>query len=140
MLVQVAAMMLAAQAAGPTSPPPSPAPAAPQNPCADEAHHQFDFWVGKWDVYPTGKNRLIAHSLIESVYGGCGVRENWMPLKGTGGGSFSAWVPEKKAWRQTWIAAGGFADFTGGWNGKAMVIEGWLLEDDRVDISVHAKR
>ena len=125
MLVQAAAMMLAAQAAGATAPPPSPASAAPQNPCADEAHHQFDFWVGKWDVYPTGKNRLIAHSLIESVYGGCGVRENWMPLGKTGGGSLNIYLPEEKHWEQFWIDSGGTrALFKGGWNGKAMVIQG----------------
>jgi len=93
--------------------------------CTSPESHQFDFWTGKWEVFPAGHlDTKIADSLIEKLYGDCAIRENWMPLKGSGGGSFSAWVPEKKAWRQTWIAAGGFADFTGGWNGKAIVIEG----------------
>lgn len=104
-----------------------PAMAAAQTPapCATPESHQFDFWVGKWEVFPAGHPETkVADSLIEKLYGDCAIRENWMPLKGGNGGSFSAWVPEKKVWRQTWIAAGGFADFTGGWNGKAMVIEG----------------
>ena len=66
--------------------------APPADPCADASYHQLDFWVGKWDVYPTGKDKLVAHSLIEKVYG-CGVRENWMPLSNQPGGSLSVYVP-----------------------------------------------
>jgi hypothetical protein len=99
----------------------APAPAAP---CADPAYHQLDFWVGRWDVYPTGKNKLVAHSLIESVYG-CGIRENWMPLSNQLGGSLSIYVPAEKHWEQFWIdSQGSRAFFTGGWDGKAMVITG----------------
>jgi len=92
-------------------------------PCADEAHHQFDFWVGHWDVYnPAGK--LVAHSLIEPVYG-CGIRENWMPLSNQPGGSLSIYVPAEKHWEQFWIdSSGSRAIFTGGWNGSAMIITG----------------
>ena|SRR5690349_3559022 len=93
-------------------------------PCADPAFHQLDFWVGKWDVYPTGKDKLVAHSLIESVYG-CGIRENWMPLSNQPGGSLSVYVPAEKHWEQFWIdSSGSRAFFTGGWDGKAMVITG----------------
>ncbi len=104
-----------------------PAAALAQSPgsCTSPESHQFDFWVGRWEVFPAAHPETkVADSLIEKLYGDCAVRENWMPLTGSGGGSFSAWVPDKKTWRQTWVAAGGFADFTGGWNGKAMVIEG----------------
>jgi len=97
---------------------------APATPCADPAYHQLDFWVGHWDVYPTGKDKLVAHSLIESVYG-CGIRENWMPLSNQPGGSLSIYVPAEKHWEQFWIdSQGSRAFFTGGWDGKAMVITG----------------
>ena len=33
-------------------------------------------------------------------------------------------MPGKDGWRQTWIAAAGFVDFSGGWNGTSMVIQG----------------
>lgn len=104
---------------------PAPAPAAPP-PCASAERHQFDFWVGRWDVYPTAAPaKLVAHSLIESVYNGCGIRENWMPLNGGDGGSLSSYVPKDKGWRQTWIGSGGErVEFTGGWNGSAMVLTG----------------
>jgi len=105
---------------------PAPAAAKPTVvPCSAPEHRQFDFWVGRWDVYPTGKDKLVAHSLIESVYGGCGVRENWMPLSKQPGGSLNIYVPEEKRWEQFWIdSQGSRAIFTGGWNGKAMVIQG----------------
>ena len=96
----------------------------PAAPCAATEYHQLDFWVGHWDVYPTGKNKLVAHSLIESVYG-CGIRENWMPLSNQPGGSLSVYVPSERHWEQFWIdSSGSRAFFTGGWDGKAMVITG----------------
>lgn len=94
------------------------------SPCAAPEYHQLDFWAGRWDVYPTGKDKLVAHSLIEKVYG-CGVRENWMPIGKPGGGSLSIYVPEEKGWEQFWIDSQGTrAVFKGGWNGSAMVITG----------------
>ena len=112
--------------------------AAPPPPCAAPEHRQFDFWVGRWDVYPRGKDTLVAHSLIENVYGGCGIRENWAPLKGAGGGSLNIYLPEEKAWRQTWIdSSGARVDFVGGLKDGAMVMEGpWrgVVTPGRADI------
>jgi hypothetical protein len=124
MLFQLLATLAAAQAgsAGPTAAASTPFAAAA---CTTPEHRQFDFWVGKWDVYPTGKDKLVAHSLIESVYNGCGVRENWMPLNNQTGGSLNIYLPDEKHWEQFWIDSGGTrATFVGGWNGKAMVIQG----------------
>lgn len=102
----------------------TPQPAAPPA-CQEAERGQFDFWVGDWDVYPTGAETLVAHSTIEKLYAGCAVRENWKPLKGTGGGSLNAWVPAQKAWRQSWAdSSGSWVEFKGGWDGKAMVLSG----------------
>jgi hypothetical protein len=103
-----------------------PAAAAP-NPCATPQHRQFDFWVGKWEVFSKSdpKMTVIAHSLIEKLYDGCAIRENWMPLNRAGGGSLNSYIPAKKSWRQFWTdAQGSVGEFSGRWNGKAMVIEG----------------
>src|SRR3954463_5148647 len=97
MLLHLLAALAAAQGA---------ASGAGASPCANPEHHQFDFWVGKWDVYGP-KGRLGAHSLIESVYNGCGVRENWMPLTNQTGGSLNIYLPEEKHWEQFWIDSGG---------------------------------
>lgn len=96
---------------------------SPASPCSQPEYHQLDFWTGRWDVYD-GKGALVAHSLIEPVYG-CGIRENWMPLGKLGGGSLSIYVPAQRRWEQFWIDLSGSRTlFTGGWNGSAMVISG----------------
>ena len=109
-----------------TTPTPAPAPSAPPPPaCAAAEHRQFDFWVGSWEVYYTGKPRQMARSLIERVYDGCGIRENWMPIGRSGGGSLNSYIPEAKEWRQLWIDnSNSWAEFRGGMQGKSMVISG----------------
>ena len=105
-------------AASTATPPPSPA-------CTSAAHRAFDFWVGDWEVTPTGKQQVIAHSKIERLYDGCAIRENWMPFKQAGGGSLSAYSTVDGRWRQRWIdSSGTTVDFDGGLAGSAMVLTG----------------
>ena len=101
----------------PPVPPPPPA-------CTGAEHHQFDFWVGDWTVTPTGKEKVVASSLIEKLYGDCVVRENWMPLSGTPGGSLNNYVDGQ--WRQTWVdSSNARVDFTGGLVDGKMVLTGF---------------
>jgi hypothetical protein len=117
--------LLAAALACPT------AALAQPKPCAAPEHRQFDFWVGHWRVSPTGQDKVVAESLVESLYGGCAVRENWAPKSNPGGGSLNAYVPAERAWRQTWVGSSGErVDFKGGWTGKAMVLTGDWPEPD----------
>ena len=101
-------------------------PAAPPPPaCASEAHRAFDFWVGRWDVYRTDTDALVAHSLIERMYDGCAIRESWMPHGRAGGGSLSSYDPAARRWRQVWVdSANGYATFEGGVESGAMVLTG----------------
>ena len=105
----------------------SPAPpAAPPPACTAPEHSQFDFWVGYWDVYPTGKDKLVAHSLIEKLYGGCTIRENWMPLSGNNGGSLNMYDPADKRWHQRWQdTQNSRAEFDGGMVKDKMVLIGF---------------
>jgi hypothetical protein len=78
-------------------------------------------------VTPTAHpDKLVAHSLIENLYGGCAIRENWSPLvAGQDGGSLSSYVAKEPGWRQTWVdSSGARVDFKGGWDGHAMVLTG----------------
>jgi hypothetical protein len=108
-------------------------PAPRSGPCADPEYHQFDFWVGRWQVVPTGASKQVAASVIEKLYDGCAIRENWIPIGQAGGGSLSSYVKAEHAWRQTWVdSSGSRAEFKGGWNGQAMVLTGpWPLPDGR---------
>jgi hypothetical protein len=119
----IALLILASLA--PTSPAPPQGP-PPATLCQTPEHAQFDFWVGKWDVYPANKpDQLVAHSLIERLYNGCAVRENWMPLKGAGGGSLNSYRPEKKQWEQYWTDSGNELNvYVGGIEDSKMVLTG----------------
>jgi hypothetical protein len=104
-----------------TNPPVPPAPV-----CTSPEHRQFDFWVGWWDVYQTGKDQVVAHSLIENLYMGCGVRENWQPGRPSAGGSLNSYRPEQKLWRQIWIDSGNsWGVFEGKFENGAMRLSGW---------------
>ena len=100
-------------------------PKSPPPPCASTEHQQFDFWIGDWIVFPTGKDVQVATSKIERLYGGCVIRENWMPLKGAPGGSINSYDAGDKIWRQTWADGGNsWVEFTGGFADGAMVLTG----------------
>jgi hypothetical protein len=73
--------------------------------CKSAEHRQFDFWVGTWDVSPTGQDKIVARSVIENLYGGCVIRENWMPAAGTAGGSLNTFDPADNRWHQVWMDA-----------------------------------
>ena len=49
-----------------------PVPAAPAaqavpaaGPCDTPQHHQFDFWVGDWQVFEAKSNRLVGYDRVE---------------------------------------------------------------------------
>lgn len=101
----------------------NPAPAAP---IPDECH-QFDFWLGEWDVTsPDGQHQ--GTNKIESVAGSRALSEQWAgnPAAGNGSGrSLTAWNSEKKAWQQFWIGSdGGVLELAGGLRGGSMILSG----------------
>ena len=119
-MLTIATALLFAQASA-AQPQPAPPP-----PCAAGEFRALDFWVGEWDVYRNGSETLVARSRIEKLYADCAVRENWMPLRGAGGGSLSGYDPETKRWHQTWFgSAPGPAFFEGGPVEGRMVLTGW---------------
>ena len=122
MILSLASLLLTQAAAAQTTPA---QPAAPPS-CTGPEHAALDFWVGDWDVYPNGKDNLVAHSKIEKLYNGCAIRENCMPLRGANGGSLSGFDPATGRWHQTWIgSAPGVVRFEGGPAVDSMVLTGW---------------
>lgn len=111
-----------AQAVTPAAPPPPPPPTA----CDSEGYAGFDFWVGEWDVYPNGKDRLVATSRIERKHNGCAVIENWMPLRGAGGTSLNHYDAAAGRWFQKWVGSSpGAVEFEGGVVDGTMVLTGF---------------
>src|SRR5215472_15926856 len=97
--------------------------AAPLPDCRAPQHHQFDFWIGRWDVYETQTGKRAGSSLIESLYKGCVLRENWSDPDITGG-SLNIYDTADGKWHQMWTDSVG-ADrlFIGGLeNGKMVLV------------------
>jgi len=64
----VAAVLLSATAHAQTATVAAPAtPPSPPPACAAPEHRQFDFWVGRWDVFDPKSGKRVGESLIEKV-------------------------------------------------------------------------
>jgi hypothetical protein len=100
----------------------APAPAKPPA-CADAPHRAFDFWVGRWSVTETKTGKPAGQSVIEKLYDGCTIRENWSE-PGYTGGSLNTYDATAGKWRQTWTdSAGTWREFVGGTeNGKMVLV------------------
>lgn len=95
---------------------------APADACKDASHHAFDFWIGRWTVTETKTGKPAGQSLIEGLYNGCVLRENWSE-PGYTGGSLNTYDPVSGKWRQTWTdAANTWREYVGGVEGGKMVL------------------
>jgi hypothetical protein len=101
------------------------AQAAPQ-PCTDAGYHQFDFWLGAWDVFETSGGPREARASITSVQNGCGVREVFRNDDGSGGGeSLNTFDPHTGLWRQSWLSdKGQIAVMEGRKQSKSITLRG----------------
>src|SRR3569832_2193857 len=95
-------LILAAGTAAAQSGPPKPPNVCP----ASAERHQFDFWIGTWDV-KTPAGGLAGHSVVQSISGGCAMLENWTSAGGGQGKSINAYNPAIKQWQQYWIGQDG---------------------------------
>lgn len=101
--------------------------AAAPNPgerCKAREYHQFDFWLGDWDVFDANGQR-VGRNRIEAVLSGCALAEHWTDASGSQGKSYNAFDARDRRWHQFWISETGTAlSLTGGLAGNAMVLEG----------------
>jgi hypothetical protein len=97
--------------------PPAPAPA-----CTAAEHRQFDFWLGRWNVFnPKGKQ--VGTSEIESFAGGCGIEERWASANGITGRSLNIYDKADRRWHQSWVGSDGTRlTLDGAFAGGAMVL------------------
>lgn len=93
-------------------------------PCSSPEHHQFDFWIGSWEVHePDGT--FAGTNRIEPLFGGCVLRESWEGASGSVGTSLNLYDDARGVWHQTWVdGRGGLLQLEGGLDGDAMVMRG----------------
>ena len=97
-------------------------------PCAhDPRYREFDFWLGDWDVRPTGQppTGQASRNTITSDEGGCVLTEHWESPSGSKGRSFNIFDRSYGVWRQTWVDnVGGQHDYRGSLRDGNMVFVG----------------
>ncbi|MEO8413741.1 MAG: tetratricopeptide repeat protein [Ginsengibacter sp.] len=78
-------------------------------PCMKNPHaREFDFWIGEWDVYPTGSSQLVGSSSIQMGSGGCFLLENWTAIGFPNTGKSMNFVdPATDKWKQVWVGSEG---------------------------------
>lgn len=73
-------------------------------PCQTPEFHQFDFWVGDFDVQSPG-GQTLGHDLITREQDGCVLVEHWKSALGVETGtSFSYYNFHDKKWHQFYLA------------------------------------
>jgi len=90
-------------------------------PCSAPEYHQFDFWLGDWDVFDIATNAKDSRVRVTRILDGCVVHEDYQSVDGHKGESFSIYDASRKVWHQTWVTN----------RGRLLVIEG-RLEDGSI--------
>jgi hypothetical protein len=88
------------------------------------AAHDFDFWIGEWDVFgPEG--RQVGTSSITALFGTGALAEHWHGAGEVEGRSLNALDELRGGWHQTWVdSSGGVLLLDGGLTAGAMVMDG----------------
>lgn len=81
------------------------ASASAQSPCPYPEAHQFDFWIGEWEVTENGQP--AGTNSIQPKLDGCVLEENWQGASGGAGSSFNFYNPQTAQWQQFWVWANG---------------------------------
>ena len=100
-------------------------PKVVKQPCDTAEHHQFDFWLGNWQV--SNKDGVLqGNNNVISILDGCVVSENWQAAQGDfTGKSYNFYDSQSKQWHQTWIDnEGGVLFLDGNLQGDVMVLQG----------------
>ena len=95
-----------------------------ERPEVQEKLHQFDFWLGEWEVYKNGTDTIVGYSRIESVMNGVGLQENYRsansPYEGT---SLNKYNFRTLEWEQFYIDnSGSTIKIHGGYSDGKMIL------------------
>lgn len=95
----------------------------PEAACGDPVMHQFDFWIGRWQVTENGKP--AGTNSIERILDGCALLENWVGAQGGAGKSLNFYDRADGLWHQTWVdRSGGALNLAGKFLDGAMRLVG----------------
>jgi len=128
LLAASAAVAAAAAVAESASSPPSPQ-------CAFTEYRRLDFWIGDWDAYEVGgaekserpADEPVARCRVETMLGGCALREVYEQNDGLSGESFTVYDAARRLWHQSWVTnRGQLLTIEGTFRGDTLTLEGTL--------------
>jgi hypothetical protein len=90
--------------------------------CTRPEYHQFDFFLGDWDVFDVGSSKVKAHNVVTRMLDGCAVREVYTRTDGYVGESFSVYDSTRAIWHQSWVTN----------RGELLLLDGALKNGDMV--------
>ncbi len=91
--------------------------------CSNEKSHEFDFWIGDWEVWSGGE--LAGTNSIRPILDGCVLQENWLGVRGSAGSSFNFYNPQSKQWQQFWVWRNGTTlELAGDYADGKIILEG----------------
>ncbi|MEM7482066.1 MAG: tetratricopeptide repeat protein [Acidobacteriota bacterium] len=92
-------------------------------PCSEDEFHQFDFWLGEWDVVNQQSGATGAINRISAVHGGCALHEQYENGAYVGS-SLNGYDATTGRWYQFWSDnQGTVLRLMGEWDGKSMVMQ-----------------
>jgi hypothetical protein len=104
----------------------------PGSPALPPEDHQFDFWVGTWDV--TWGDDARGTNVVRKILDDRAILEEFdaSPTAAFRGVSISSWDAVARRWRQTWADTEGHHwNFTGGMGSGRMILSTDDLENGR---------
>lgn len=95
-------------------------------------YHEFDFWIGEWEVYKTGTKNIVGYSKIESIIDGIAIQENYKSAKSKyTGTSINKYNPATGQWEQYWVDNTKLTLHLKGWRIKnKMILENMIETED----------
>jgi ketosteroid isomerase-like protein len=99
------------------------AASANSDPCGAAEYHQFDFWIGHWDVFDVDNpSTQVATVRVDRILDGCVLREDYQDTNGHKGESFSIYDAPQKIWHQSWVTN----------RGQLLLLDGGLRSGEMV--------
>ncbi len=73
------------------------------NPELRSSYHQFDFWLGEWEVFLNGTDKMVGKSHIMTINDSTAILENYTTLNMSyKGKSLNTYNPKTNNWEQYW--------------------------------------
>ena len=107
--------------------------------CRTAEHRQFDFWIGRWQVF-TPDGQKAGDNVIEADADGCVLVERWRGGGGFSGLSLNSWDSGAKLWRQHWVDnQGGLLRLAGRFESHRMLLSSSEPHPDKPGATQHQR-